>query len=81
MLDNITIRGREYRVERILNDKGAFADDRVKYKLTGKRGAVYYTMRNVRRPEFMFVVPEKFTVSTMNGVWVTDAGGELREIR
>jgi hypothetical protein len=79
-MGTIKIRGREYTVERILNDKGEFKDDRIKYKLTGKRGAVYYTMRNVPNPKFMFVVPQKFTTSTMDRVWLTDDGGELRVV-
>lgn len=81
MPDTITIRGREYTVEKVLNDRGEFKDDRVKYKITGKRGAVYYTMRNVPNPKLMFVVPEKFTVGTMEGVWLTDADGKLEVLR
>jgi len=78
----ITIRGREYAVERV-RDK---ADDKgVVYLLAGKRGARWLTMRNVHHPAMMFLINERsiksgFRVSSqmMEGVWLTDEGGQLR---
>ncbi len=48
------------------------------YLLRGKRGAVYATMRNVHRPETMFVYGAGGIPRVFDGVWLTDADGTLR---
>lgn len=50
------------------------------YLLTGKRGAVYATMRNARTPSRMFLIGAGKTFSGPFGkktVWLTDASGSL----
>lgn len=58
-------------------------DGRPVYHLRGKRGAHYFTMRNEPNPSLMFVCDARRfgCASTMDGVWLTDEGGELRELR
>lgn len=47
------------------------------YTLTGKRGAVYSTMRNVHNPHLMFLVNNKKIGIAMKGVWLTDKNDVL----
>ena len=72
----MTIRGREYTVSR---------EDRpgkeLRYRLTGKRGASFFTMRNVNQPHNMFVIPHSLGNSTLEGVWLSDESGTLRIVR
>jgi len=58
-------------------------DGRTVYELHGKRGACYFTMRNAKRPEFMFLCNARgFGLAAgMESVWLTDEGGRLEEIR
>ena len=73
--EKITIRGREYQVA---------CEERpgkeVSYKLTGKRGAVFHTMRNVHRPDAMFIIPASWGNKTLEGVWLSDKDGDLKVI-
>lgn len=77
----LQIRGKDYsvQVEAISqhNEKG------VTYWLTGRRGAKYYTVRNRVDLTKMFIVPENFLrgFKTLDGVWLTDEGGELKIIK
>jgi hypothetical protein len=75
----LRVRGRNYQVSRVeLQTKNGTVEA---YQLTGARGAVYTTMRNVPRPEMMFLVGGgKFGMisSVMQGVWLTDADGTLK---
>lgn len=75
----LTINGREFEVtvSTMLDP-----DRRRAYELRGKRGASYYTMRNVPNPDLMFVVNVTFTKSTgLEGVWLTDKNGVLEVVR
>ena len=56
--------------------------DRCQYILTGKRGAIYGTMRNRVNPDKMFLITGRgFGIACgYEGVWLTDAGGELRVV-
>ena len=74
---SIRVRGRLYEVEKTDRkdpEGGAI------YRLSGSRGARWRTMRNHHRRHMMFLVNERaFTSSQMmDGVWLTDEGGELR---
>ncbi len=55
----------------------------VQYVFTGKRGAVYGTMRNQKNPELMFLIDGRgFGLAKgMDGVWLSDKGGELVIVR
>ena len=80
VLATLRIRGRDYTVahrERINTLTGEVERG---YCLTGKRGATYFTMRNARNPDKMFVVAHSLGSSVMSGVWLSDAGGELRVV-
>ena len=48
------------------------------YELTGKRGAVYTTMRHATRKELMFLCGPLYAMKRT--VWFTDAGGTLRVV-
>lgn len=87
----ITINGREYSVEVLPPDDrhiALSARGLPRYRLTGKRGAVYNTMRSIPHPERMFLVafhPGQAFPCTVDplgrNVWLTDEGGELRQLR
>lgn len=47
------------------------------YTLTGKRGAVYSTMRNVNNPNAMFLINNRKFGVVMDGAWLTDKNGVL----
>lgn len=68
----IVIRGRQYQVE----SKPCQYEQTV-YIITGKRGHKWYTMRNQNYTYMMFLMPEKGTSKTMDGVWLTDQKGIL----
>ena len=74
---SIRVRGRSYEVEETdrKDSEGGLV-----YRLSGPRGARWQTMRNHHRPHMMFLVNERsFTSSQMmDGVWLTDEGGDLR---
>jgi hypothetical protein len=71
----IQIRGREYRVETKDDTNG-----RPRYHLHGVRGAHYFTMRTDPKPELMFICDGRGfgLAKVMDGVWLTDEGGDLR---
>lgn len=50
------------------------------YTLTGVRGAVYKTMRNVKNPELMFLVNARKFAMAMEGQWFTDKNGTLEAL-
>jgi hypothetical protein len=79
MQTEITIRGRKYAVEQLPADK--LDEGRVVYKLTGARGAIYYTIRNRPNPTMMFLMREGTGFGAMKDVWLTDKDGTLREAR
>lgn len=66
----LTIGRRSFTVEKVGDN----------YRLTGKRGAVYGTMRNKPSPELMFIVNLRgFGMACgYEGIWLTDADGALR---
>lgn len=68
----ITIRGREYQVEAKPCD-----DERTVYYITGKRGHRWFTMRNQHYPYMLFLMPEKGTSKTMDGVWFIEKNGTI----
>jgi hypothetical protein len=71
----VRLNGREYRVEVTGEDNG-----RPRYLLTGKRGARYFTMRNVPNPDLLFIVAESIGSAPFRGQWFTDIGGDLRRV-
>ena len=77
----ISIRRRPYAVTSHVVAAGRPFAGELRYTLTGKRGATYFTMRNVHRPHQMFVVSHKLGSDAMEGVWLTDEGGKLRVVR
>jgi len=77
-MDTIIINNREYAVEK-LPGEGTEEDSRPYYRLTGKRGAVYCTLRNKPNPDMMFLMREG-RMMLMKGVWLSDAGGTLRQV-
>jgi len=54
-----------------------------RYILTGKRGAVYGTMRNRNQPHMMFVITLRgFGIAAgFEGAWLTDKDGSLQVVR
>lgn len=71
------INGREFQVE-----AREGRDGRPVYELRGKRGAHYFTMRNEPNPALMFICNARGmgVATAMESVWLTDEGGELREV-
>lgn len=70
----VEVEGRQYTVE-VVTDQ--LDPDLPGYKLTGKRGAVYYTMRNVNNRHRMFLINgrgRRYAPET----WLTDESGPLR---
>lgn len=77
---SVTINGGEYAVG--LRPGPERDEGRPAYRITGARGAAYRTVRNRHNPEIMFLLREgKFGPGAMYGVWLTDRGGELRQVR
>jgi len=76
----IEIRNREYSVIKV--DGNPNAENQIlkesKYLLTGKRGAEYFTMRNVKNPHLMFVCGRS---KTLDNVWLSDENGQLKVVR
>lgn len=78
MTTMISVDGREFQVERITVTSVMSPSGRTEYRLTGKRGAVYETMRNANHPSALFVLigsgrnPRTF--------WFSDARGELEAV-
>lgn len=80
---DITIRGRSYEVstrEPSEARKRAGQTGPV-YDLKGKRGGHYYTVRNVPRPEMMFLCNARgHSSAVVDGVWLTDKDGDLKVV-
>lgn len=78
MTTTITIRGRTYDVaqQSTATKRGVV----LQYVLTGKRGAVYGTMRNAHKPSLMFIINGRgFGIPAgLDRVWLSDEGGELK---
>jgi hypothetical protein len=72
----ITLGGRLYEVETL--PPGQLDEGRPVYRLTGKRGATYHTVRNRPNPDLMFLIVEGARFGVLRNVWLTDKGGELR---
>ena len=73
----IAIRGRDYDVTAYPN---AIAGEGTTYVITGKRGHKWYTSRNVPKPHMMFLLPEQGFSKTMDRVWLSDEGGNLKVV-
>jgi hypothetical protein len=76
----IKLNGREYKVD-VLD--GKLDEGRPVYKLTGKRGAEYLTVRNRPNPDLMFVIAERggFSAGGLRNVWLSDLDGALKQVR
>lgn len=72
----VRIDGRSYEVERV--DKPG---ERPDYLLRGVRGARYRTMRNVPKPDFMFLVNDASFLKGAPKAWLTDRSGDLEVLR
>jgi hypothetical protein len=69
----ITIRGRSFSVSTQTTPHGT-----VQYILTGKRGAVYGTIRHAARKDRMFLVSGRARMlCSLGDVWLSDASGKL----
>ena len=68
-MNAIKVNGREYTVTTQTAKNGE-----LQYVLTGKRNAVYATMRNVKNPHLMFLVTPNLANKT---IWLTDKNGTL----
>lgn len=80
MTTTIRLRGRDYSVTKTTRTISAGAregETEVAYVLTGKRGAVFTTMRNAKRPDRMFLVSGALRSNALQDVWLSDATGEL----
>lgn len=53
----------------------------LQYVLTGKRGALYGTMRNVHRPALMFLIDCRGFGPVPGNLWLTDQNGTLEVVR
>lgn len=73
----LRVAGRVYSVKAFPGDAGKVTEaGRPVYWLVGERGALHRTMRNVPRPDRMFVMSGGRSLATL--AWLTDAGGILR---
>lgn len=73
----LRIRGRDYTIEAHDRTNSHTGEVETGYRLTGKRGASYFTMRNRIEPSHMFVVSHSLGSTVMQGVWLSDATGAL----
>ncbi len=53
----------------------------LQYILTGKRGATYGTMRNVYKPELMFLFDCRGYGIKPGNIWLTDRNGTLEVVK
>lgn len=67
----LSIRGREYTVETVEGAK------ELRYRLTGKRGGSFFTMRNAHKPHLMFIVADALGNKSLDRVWLSDESGDL----
>lgn len=71
----IVLNGRVFDVKHIERPGFAWAS----YALHGARGARYHAVRNVARPDLLFVVNAKRgRADPFPGLWLTDKSGKLR---
>lgn len=82
----ITVCGRPYVVTVADRQDGKATGKSLFYILTGSRGARYGTLRNVKNPHLMFLVHAgrgfgPVRLGSSDTTWLTDEGGELREVR
>lgn len=80
MTTTIRLRGRDYSVNkttRTISAGSRKGETEVVYVLTGARGAMFTTMRNMHRPDRMFLVSSALRSNTLQNVWLSDASGEL----
>ena len=75
MSKTLSIRGREYTVEMVEGAK------ELRYRLTGKRGGSFFTMRNAHKPHLMFIVSQALGNKSLDRVWLSDEGGDLRVVQ
>lgn len=77
MTTTIRIRGRTFAVATQTAGNGD-----LQYMLTGPRGAIYGTMRNVKTKHRMYLIDARgFGIpSSMRGVWLSDEDGILRVV-
>ena len=51
------------------------------YYLTGRRGASYFTLRNVKDPSLMMLLDRRTAAGQpFPDLWLSDAGGTLHEV-
>lgn len=72
--ETITLQGRTFTVSRNPENPKMWI-------LTGKRGAVYGTMRHYKHPEIMFVMAPGVTTPFRKTMWLTDRNGRLEPVR
>jgi hypothetical protein len=77
--ETITINGTRYRVERTTRR----GEERPRIRLLGSRGAVYHAIRQLRRPERLFLIraadsPHGYLDHPLGAVWLIDFGDRLR---
>lgn len=77
MGETVTINGREYLFETL---PGKLDQGKAVYRLLGKRGASYYTMRNRVNPDLMFLVNEAGFTKSAPKAWLTDKDNVLRAV-
>lgn len=77
-METITIRNRQYTVGQ-QTFKGANGEPKTMWTLTGKRGAVWGTMRNVNSG-LLFCYTGAFQNKTLDRVWLTDKNGKLEVV-
>ena len=79
-MTSLRIRGRDYAVEAYDRTNSATGKVESGYRLTGKRGASYFTMRNAHRPHMLFVISHSLGSNVMDRVWLSDEGGSLKVV-
>jgi hypothetical protein len=78
-LPRITVEGRTFRYEaRPGEDPPPGKPEGPCWWLYGARGAVYFTVRSVPRPDRMFLVNGKTMSQPFPRTWLTDSDGQLK---
>jgi hypothetical protein len=77
--ETVTINGIRYRVERTARR----GQERPCIRLLGSRGAVYHAVRQLRRPERLFLIraansPHGYLDNPLGAVWLIDGSDRLR---
>ena len=75
----VIINGTRYRVERTARR----GQEQPHIRLLGSRGAVYHAIRQLRRPERLFLIraansPHGYLDNPLGAVWLIDEGDRLR---